>query len=109
MSDDRRRLPCIVLINWRQWRYRYGGDVAWSQWRARRRPGSYPPGNLNLNSRNSVLQHQTLMVEIFFVKRTIVKLLRLRRVRDCRWRAGRQKYLSLDRQRLEVSQDDNRS
>jgi hypothetical protein len=38
-------------------------------------------GDLDLNSRYSVLQHQTLMVEIFFVERTIVQLLGLRGAR----------------------------
>jgi len=57
-------------------------DCRWSHSRAGRRPGRIATaGGLNLNAANGILQHQTLMVEIFFVKWTIVKLFRLRRAR----------------------------
>jgi hypothetical protein len=64
--------------HWRKGRHRCGADVAWLHWRAGRRLGSYPLGCcLSLNSTNGVLQQRTLTVEVYFVKRTLAKLVRL--------------------------------
>src|SRR5262249_4182848 len=76
LGDYRRPLPWVARVVWGKGR----GYVAWAPPRAGRGSGGSPPaGDLNLNAANGVLQHQTLMVEIFFVKWTIVKLLRLSR------------------------------